>query len=186
MTTKERLAVIAKIAKDDSNIGKTGMMKLLYLLQTVYGLPLGYDFQIYTYGPYCQTVMSDIEYAEFIGYIQVLPVTYSGGMGGYQISTKTEGGEAIKNASGRLSEYTAALEDVIHKFGKRSAKELELYSTIVFVTRSFVENEWEKSKEEVCSVVQRIKPHFQFDTIQKAYDELEDMCFLDTKGIQVQ
>ncbi|MDE6932977.1 MAG: hypothetical protein K2P37_09870 [Oscillospiraceae bacterium] len=49
-----------------------------------------------------------------------------------------------------------------------------------------MENEWEKSKEEVCSAVQRIKPHFQFDTIQKAHDELEGTCFLDTKGIQVQ
>ena len=85
MNTQERLAFITEIAKRDSNIGKTGMMKMLYLLQAVCNVPLGYDFEIYTYGPYCQTVMSDIEYAEFADYVAVKPVTYSNGMSGIKL-----------------------------------------------------------------------------------------------------
>ncbi len=65
MRTQERLAFITEIAKRDSNIGKTGMMKFLYLLQAVYQVPLAYDFEIYTYGPYCQTVMSELNMQSF-------------------------------------------------------------------------------------------------------------------------
>lgn len=173
MKTNERLAVITEIAQKHPNIGKTGMMKFLYLLQAVYKLPLGYDFEIYTYGPYCQSVMSDIEYAEFINYIRVSPITYSSGMSGYQINAKDEGNSVLENLSDTLAQYSTEIDDVIAKFGNKTAKELELYSTVVFTALSFRENDWEKSKNEICATVKKIKPHFSMDIISKAYDELE-------------
>lgn len=179
MKTQERLAFITEIAKRDENIGKTGMMKLLYLLQTVHKVPLGYDFEIYTYGPYCQAVMSDIEYAEFVEYIQVSPVTYPNGMNGYQIKTMSDGLDLVEKELDVISPYSAKIDSVISFFGKKTAKELELYSTIVFVVSSYSNNDWEKTQEEICSTVKKIKPHFPDETISAAYEDLESNGFFE-------
>lgn len=181
MKTQERLTFITEIARRDENIGKTGMMKLLYLLQTVHKVPLGYDFEIYTYGPYCQSVMSDIEYAEFVDYICVSPVTYPNGMNGYQIKAMSDGIDLVTKESEVIAPHSEKIDSVINFFGKKTAKELELYSTIVFVVSSFSDNDWEKTKEEICSTVKKIKPHFSTETISVAYEELESNGFLNSK-----
>ena len=98
MNTTERISIITELAKRDANIGKTAMMKFLYLLQTVYSVPLGYDFEIYTYGPYSQAVMSDIEFADYTGSIYISPVEYPNGLNGYRINA-TDSGKAIVSGS---------------------------------------------------------------------------------------
>ena len=155
-------------------------MKMLYLLQAVCNVPLGYDFEIYTYGPYCQTVMSDIEYAEFADYVAVKPVTYSNGMSGYQINVSSEGGDMLECKRDILSKYSSELDTIVSSFSKKSAKELELYSTIVFVSISYAKNSWEKSKKEICGSVKKIKPHFSNEEIWKAYDDLKSCHFIAT------
>lgn len=100
-------------------------------------------------------------------------------MSGYQINVRAEGKNAFENLSDTLAQYSTQVDDVIAKFGKKTAKELELYSTVVFVTLSFGENEWEKSKFEICNIVKRIKPHFTMEFILEVYDELENNHFLD-------
>ena len=185
MKTQERLAFITEIAKRDThNLGKTGMMKFLYLLQTIYKVPLGYEFEIYTYGPYCQTVMSDIEYAEFADCIQVKPITYPSGLSGYSINAKQTDNKVLDNTTDIIHEYSRQIDEVIASFSEKSAKELELYSTIVFVTSSFYQNSWGKEKGEICKTVKGIKPHFSNDTICEAYDDLDTHKFLDAIEIK--
>lgn len=180
MKTQERLAFITEIAKRDThNLGKTGMMKFLYLLQTIYKVPLGYEFEIYTYGPYCQTVMSDIEYAEFADCIQVKPITYLSGLSGYSINAKQTDNKVLENTTDIIREYSRQIDEVIDSFSEKSAKELELYSTIVFVTSSFYQNSWGKEKVDICKTVKGIKPHFSDEIISEAYDDLDIHKFLD-------
>lgn len=178
MKTQERLAFITEIAKRDPGIGKTGMMKFLYLLQTIYKVPLSYDFEIYTYGPYCQTVMSDIEYAEFSDYLKISPVVYPNGMTGYHIRTEEGSEQLLGKESLLLSKYNQEIDNVISFFGGKNAKELELYSTTVFVALSYADNHWGNSKAEICDAVQKIKPHFPIETIKNAYDDLVCHHFL--------
>jgi len=178
MKTLERLAFITEIAKRDPDIGKTGMMKFLYLLQAIYKVPLSYDFEIYTYGPYCQTVMSDIEYAEFSDYLKVSPVEYPNGMNGYHIRTEAGSEQLLEKESTLLLKYSQEIDDVISFFGGKSAKELELYSTTVFVALSYADNHWGNSRTEICGAVQKIKPHFSINTIKDAYEDLACHHFL--------
>ena len=76
MNTMERISIITEIVKRNANISKTAIMKFLYLLQTVFSIPLGYDFEIYSYGLYSQAVMSDIEFAYYNGSIMITPKEY--------------------------------------------------------------------------------------------------------------
>lgn len=178
MKTNDRMAFITEIARRSPDIGKTGMMKYLYILQSVGKVPLGYDFEIYTYGPYCQTVMSDIEFAEFADYVKVAAVTYQNGMSGYHISTGDKSGELLERDTAILSTYEREIDRVVNFFGGKTAKELELYSTTVYVTQSFVSNHWGNSKSEICRSVQEIKPHFSINAISDAYDDLIENHFL--------
>ena len=174
MNTTERISIITELAKRDANIGKTAMMKFLYLLQTVYSVPLGYDFEIYTYGPYSQAVMSDIEFADYTGSIYISPVEYPNGLNGYRINA-TDSGKAIVSENQHVIDlYDEAIKSVIGFFSQKSAKELELYSTIVFVSSSFVKNGWDESQEEICSTVKQIKPHFTDEMISSAYVDLKN------------
>ena len=178
MNKLERVTVITEIARRDANIGKTAMMKFLYLLQTVFSVPLGYDFEIYTYGPYSQAVMSDIEFAYHNGNIRITPVEYPNGMCGYQINAEDSKASSEPDYLGTDKEYERAIDSVVSFLSRKSAKELELFSTIVFVFDSFKKNGWEQTQDVICTTVKSIKPHFALETIQSAYDELHEMKYI--------
>ena len=119
MKAQERLAFITEIARRNSGIGKTGMMKFLYILQAVYKVPLEYDFEIYTYGPYCQTVMSDIEYAEFTDYIKVSPKSYPNGMNKYQINPGDQSDQILEKDAEILFKYKEEIDKIVNFFGSK-------------------------------------------------------------------
>ena len=178
MDTINRVAIITELTNRAVNLGKTAIMKSLYLLQTVYGVPLEYDFGIYTYGPYSQTVMSDIEFAEFLGNIDMAPVFYANGISGYRINA-TETGRKFVSAHHQVLElYNDEISNVVKSFSQKSAKELELYSTVVFVSSSFENNGWDETPDEICTTVQRIKPHFSIEKIHSVYDDLVSHGFI--------
>ena len=178
MNTTDRISIITELAKRDTNIGKTAMMKFLYLLQTIYSVPLGYDFEIYTYGPYSQAVMSDIEFADYTGSIHISSVEYPNGLNGYQINATDSGKDMVSKNQHVIDSYNEAIKSVVGFFSQRSAKELELYSTIVFVSSSFDKNGWDESQEEICSTVKQIKPYFTVEMISSAYGDLKSHSFI--------
>lgn len=72
----KRMGIISEITKKKPRLGKTAIMKYIFLLQKVYNVPLGYDFEIYTYGPYSSEVMEDIDLAKHQDIISMEMVTY--------------------------------------------------------------------------------------------------------------
>jgi hypothetical protein len=70
------------VARSPSRLGRTALMKLAYLLQTVKGAPLGYNFRLYTYGPFDGDVLNDIRQAESMHAIVSTMIPFDGG-GGY-------------------------------------------------------------------------------------------------------
>ncbi len=77
-----RPAVLAELVnKSPGKPGRTVMMKLAYLLQTIRNVPLGYHFELYNYGPYDNDVLSDLSQAATLDAIDYQIVNYPGGMG---------------------------------------------------------------------------------------------------------
>ena len=58
---KERLSLIPVLAEShpSHHIGRTALMKYMYFLQTLRGVQLGYNFSMYSYGPFDADVLSD-------------------------------------------------------------------------------------------------------------------------------
>ena len=59
-----RLALMASISDlfraKSPTLGRTAIMKLCFFLQESKGVPLGYHFSLYSYGPFDSDVLSDL------------------------------------------------------------------------------------------------------------------------------
>lgn len=160
MELNERLGVLSGIAQRRPDIGKTAMMKCTYFLQEIEKVPLNYNFEIYTYGPYSSEVMEEIDFARQNGLLDIKWTVYPNGMHGYSISAKGTG----------TTPYDGQIDAVVNVFGSKTAKELELLSTVLFVQRACMNNKWEKDKASICAAVKEIKPRFSLEEIGAGYE----------------
>lgn len=171
---KFRLAVLASLVKKArSKPGRTALMKFAYLLQTIRGVPLGYRFELYNYGPYDSTVLGDISQAVTLKAIKSEIVYHSSGYG-YQYTSNESGFASLhKKAGDDLAKYEADIDWVLSEFGDYSASRLELLSTIILAEREMKRKSQNRSQEEICRRVKSIKPHFDEGTISAAIEELD-------------
>lgn len=158
--------------------GKTALQKLVYLLQTIYQVPLGYHFSLYMYGPFCNDLMDDLDYVSCIGGVDV---TMEGGASGYTISLSSNA-EIIKD-KGRefLKDYQSQIEELLGAFGAMRVRDLELRSTIIFVDRDAVAGARKLGREDFIQEIKSIKPHFSYDEINQAVDELESLGYIERR-----
>ena len=174
----ERLAVIADLSAraPDGVLGRTAIMKLCYFLQVLKGVPLGYRFTLYSYGPFDSDVLSDLGTAESLGAVNSVIDYYPGGYG-YKIQ-KAAGNEAVVSLGSHfLDRYRASIDWVLSEFGSLKSADLELQSTIIFVDREADRKSKELELTRLASQVHDIKPHFSESSI------LENAIRLYEKGI---
>ena len=173
-----RLAVISTLVKRVPNgLGRTAMMKLTYFLETLRDVPLGYTFRLYTYGPYEAEVLEDLKVAESLGLIKSFVVHFSNGSG-YQIMLGDQGDQFIKQSEDLLSPYEESLDWIVSSFGTRSAVDLEMASTIIFVDRENQTQGNEIQLEDIVSQVRDIKPRLRQETIKVEADSLKNQGLL--------
>src|SRR5882724_260152 len=126
----ERLAVITDLClrAPAGALGRTALMKLCYFLQTLKGVPLGYHFTLYSYGPFDSEVLSDLGTAESLRAVTSDIVYYQGGYG-YKIQKGERADTLIGNNVNFLDKYRGSMDWVMAEFGKHSSADLELEST---------------------------------------------------------
>lgn len=162
MELLERTAIIGWIARNKSGrLGKTALMKLLHLLQDGLHVPLGYRFTLYNYGPYDSEVMSDIEYAESLGRIKV---QYEGPDQGYRITA----GDHIGDVPGHVE---PRLRELMSSFGAMNARDLELRSTLLYLSGAF-------SGNSLIDRLRELKPKYSEAEVQTAVNELRQKRLL--------
>ena len=170
---KARLSLIPVLAERHPShyIGRTALMKYLYFLQTMRSAPLGYDFSMYSYGPFDSDVLSDLSTAEAMNLVSSTPVSFAGGYG-YRIQS-AEGAKRIKeDARDFLSIYSQDIDWVIREFGSLNSADLELASTVVYVDREFREIGVIGETAELVGLVNEIKPHFRREQVEKSFESL--------------
>ncbi|MGH9616745.1 MAG: hypothetical protein ACRD28_08380 [Acidobacteriaceae bacterium] len=172
---KARLSLIPILAEKHEGryIGRTALMKYMYFLQTLRGVPLGYHFSMYSYGPFDSEVLSDLSSAEAMNIVSSMPVSFSGGYG-YRIQA-SRNAQAAKQESGKfISQHENDVEWLFSKFGGMTSAELELASTIIYVDREFYGERKRFEPEQIVARVREIKPHFSQEQVQKSFDSLFD------------
>jgi len=149
-------------------LGRTALMKLLFLLTAVRDVPLHYRFRMYTYGPFDSDVLSDVDYAARLDALSVEIERYPNGYG-YQIGLGTKAEAVMDLGRPFLDEYQEDIDWVTRDFAPRTAGDLELLSTIVYVNREHRVS----SLDEIVDIVRELKPRFTEQSIRQETRRLQ-------------
>jgi len=173
-TSEFRLALIPVLAakSKSSRMGRTALMKYMYLLQTVRRVPLGYHFTLYSYGPFDSDVLGDLSLAEALEAVKTEVKLYSGGYG-YKIRPARNADWLKRRTEKLLLRYTKDVDWVIDKFGSLSSAELELVGTIVYVDRESASGK-RPGLEKIAKLVHELKPHFSEEKVLRYARQLAD------------
>jgi hypothetical protein len=87
-----------------ADLGRTPLMKLAYFAQELHGVPLGYHFSLYSYGPFDSSVLSDLDIAKAMTAVDVSIVHHALGYG-YRI-TPVQNGKQMKKSRGTMAQLT--------------------------------------------------------------------------------
>jgi uncharacterized protein YwgA len=161
-----RIATLAAITKKQPKIGKTSIMKYMFFLQHCFNVNLGYHFSIYTYGPYSQDVMGDLNLAVHYNAVNSLYVDLIG-YGGYQFTPGENSRSFIERCRDYLSQIEPHIDRLVSLFSTKKAKDMELLATIAYTHIAISRQNQDLAK--VPSVVKAIKPHFEESEITANY-----------------
>ncbi len=159
--------LIEKADQAGEKLGRTQLMKFLFMLKAVKGVPLNYNFSLYTYGPFDSEVLDDLAYAEQLGAIrsqvEVFPKGYQ-----YRFSIGEKAKTILDSNADFLGKYSKIFEWVLGEFGHRDASELEMVSTLLFVDMAASERKDKISRDQLVSKVTDIKPNIPRKKIEEA------------------
>lgn len=167
-----RLALLAEFASK-AKLGRTAIMKLFFFLQESKGIDLGYRFSLYSYGPFDSDVLSDLTSAEKMNVLKSNMVYYSSGTG-YEYSPGSDAHSVQALASDFLTKNRESIDWVLTTFGNKTAGQLELLSTLLFIAKF-------DNPTDVGALVEQVrfvKPHFSKEQIQQGFESLVSLQVL--------
>jgi uncharacterized protein YwgA len=169
-----------KLEPVSPQFGKTVLQKMVFLLQEVYHVNVGYDFGFHTFGPFAAELLGDLNFAESMGFVTVKSVEETGG-NGYVI----ESGDIIEGVlqnpavSPFLSQHKEAIDALVKGFGNKTAKELELLTTIIYLNKEIMWDANKLTQEEAISKIRELKPKFSAGEIVDGMIELKTKHHVD-------
>jgi hypothetical protein len=164
--------ITALVEKSTGSLGRTAVMKCLYFLQELKRVPLGYHFSLYTYGPFDSDVLNDLALAERMGALESQIFQFPGGHG-YELHP-ADTKKLLSRAEELVSSHKDAIDWVVREFGGRSALDLEMASTLVYVDRSAAEEGSPISLRDLVRKVRNIKPHLDMRRIEQEASGLRE------------
>ena len=168
-THEERVSVFKYLASKPNGIGTTSLVKSIFVLQEVFNVPLGYNFRIYTYGPYSAAIVTDADFACFNKQL----VCEETDCGHFVRRVYSVPKDEQPQETGFTKKYKTEIDFVVTSFSNRNVSELELAATIIYV-HNYYKREEEKvlTVNEVAKIVHDIKPHFTVEKISIEYNSL--------------
>ena len=174
-----RYALIAELAsrmaEQTGQFGRTALMKSIFLLDQVYCLDTGYDFGLYTYGPFSAQVLHDLDMVEAVDGVEVQQ--HPSGWG-YVIGPSQQTERVRSMVAEAPRDVSDKIDRLVSDFGAFDATELELLSTIVFVDRDAQRKGKAMSEAGLAGVVESIKTKFDDQYIGKRVAFLRNKGFL--------
>ena len=153
--------------------GKTVLQKMVFLLQEVYKADVGYSFRFYTYGPFACQLLGDLDIAEHVNAVRVKNVG-DGSYGGYAIELGESADRIAGKAGDCWKDIQGQLDALVDVYGGKTAKELEMLTSVVYLNRElWVYDEW-MSKTEAISKIRELKPKFTETEIRDGMSELAE------------
>ena len=169
--------VMLKVIDERPDWGKTAIMKMMYILQRLFGVRLGHTFSIYTHGVYASTVTDEQEQLIYAGYVDAEVYEYKESLG-YKLRISEKGKKVISAMPAGALMDEDKIVMALELFREKSARDLELDSTIIYVKCQYQRHGWPTAEQDVNDIIESvcaIKPHFSSEEIKDAYDRLKDV-----------
>lgn len=165
MAQEDRFMIIRHIVDKLRDVGKIRMQKLVYFLQSIFGVPLGYDYKMHYYGPYSDELNDDL-IAMQVGKNVEIGADPSGY--GYHIIPGTQD---VITKSDVLADYSRKISKCLDDFGRFSPSDLEILGTLHFV--KYIAGVSDEKK--IIEKTSMLKPVFPRATIEQTYKKLESI-----------
>ncbi len=170
--TLERWGVIIKLVEEtekrESRAGHTFIQKLTYLLQELFGIPLGYVFYLYYYGPYSDEVWGDLTAMQDT---EFLTITADSNGYGYWIRT-TDKKEWLEDKAANLPEER--IEELVELLRDQPVRILELIATTHFIYKDLEKKE-RFSENTLVDNLLALKPHFSQKEVKDAFKIVKEI-----------
>jgi uncharacterized protein YwgA len=178
----DRVATIVElVTRGQNRLGRTALMKYLYFLKIMRDVPLPYSFRLYTYGPFNSDVLDDLQYAEFLDAVESTLVAYPGGRA-YEYHRGRKADEIKEKATEFIIRHEPSIDWVLKEFGGRSAVDLEMASTIVYIDRMIAARNAKVTIEVLAKKVHDVKPHLPTSIIEAEARRLNKRRLLKAAG----
>jgi len=135
-------------------LGRTAIQKLVYFAKTL-GVPIPCSFEIYTYGPYSDSVTFSVDSMladDVLKDISNSPQKYSD----YRLGDNAD--EILNAYQPLIAPYQRTIDSVVQSLGSFEPKELELVATLHFIHHRMKQIlRRDPSREQVLEEFRRIK-----------------------------
>ncbi|WP_165046229.1 hypothetical protein [Adlercreutzia sp. ZJ138] len=166
MTSHIELLYIASLGQSHNlnDLGKKKFQKLVYLVETLGRVNLGYQYQIHLYGPFSKGLDDDLR--ELSSKNQVVYVRQNRS---YLLHLTSEGEEVLHTADNMKCTSFDAIKRIFDQFSSRSPRDLELLTTSCFALNKLGD---EADRESLKNCVTRIKgSKFTAEDIEQSVNE---------------
>lgn len=162
--------LIEKAAQAHQNLGKKALQKKVHLIQELGGVDTGYSFPFYTYGPFSAGLAGDLD---VIAHSNGAKICYIASDNQYLIEPGERAGQMIEKGRAFVDGNRTTIDRVLAAFGGRSAKSLELVSTVAYLRRHKPQDEFEDN-EKLAKHVKDLKPKYSEEEVRKAIAEVKE------------
>ena len=153
---------------------RAAWMHLVYLLQHIYNVPLGYRFTLYTQGPQAPEVHRDLDIARQRLHIS-MPCTRNNP---YPVITPGPMAvEKLRIAHIHCQPYMDSIRNLASDFGHLTASKLGLRTSLVYLDRHSTPTD-NTARELLVQAVHELKPHVLLEEIREALRELRERNIL--------
>lgn len=168
-------ALLALVVKEAQSIvqtggflGRTAVQKIMYFLK-VLGVPMGYRFELYHYGPFCAEILTDLEWLiadSVIKDASLEPRRYSN----YQPDRNID--ELLDSHVDELTPVRDSVHEVVTALSPLRPETLELFATLHYLFRQKKATGWDKPfKDWVVGRLLQLKAgKFEKADVERTYD----------------
>ncbi|HYM62046.1 MAG TPA: hypothetical protein VEZ11_14285 [Thermoanaerobaculia bacterium] len=164
----QRSAIVAILVKEyrarNAFCGETLVQKSVYLLQELLGVPLGFDYQLYIYGPFSFELQRHLASMMADDMIAVRP-TESGAT--FEPAAQTAYLET--HVSKTIAANRRAIEFAVRHLAGRGVKQLERLATALYFTVSAND----PTVDGRAAMIRQVKPHISADEARKAVEQID-------------
>lgn len=158
--------LVSYISQNVADLGKTKLHKLVYLIKEIGKVPVGFNFRFYNYGPYSDSLAETLD---FVASLQGVKMKYDASVNMYEITAGENAEKLVEKANPELQTNKDAIDRILAAYGNKTAKELELITTILYSNKNYDA----KSVEILTQTTKNLKPRFTIHEIQASIRQLQ-------------